>query len=128
MSYTELALERDRAYLRRVFFPQKEAASQARYYNKNREKKLLGTEGRRLKYLYGLTYEDRDDLFRAQNYSCAGCGVKNHEYMGDWHIDHCHYTNKVRGIVCFSCNTGLGHAKHKIETLKKWIKYLEKHQ
>lgn len=42
------------------------------------------------------------------------------------HIDHCHKTGIVRGILCFNCNHGLGNFKDNIELLKKSIEYLEK--
>lgn len=43
------------------------------------------------------------------------------------HVDHCHNTGKLRGLLCQTCNTGIGHLKDDIQTLQKAIKYLEKH-
>lgn len=40
-------------------------------------------------------------------------------------IDHDHETGKVRGLLCFNCNTMLGNAKDKIETLQRAIEYLQ---
>jgi len=40
-------------------------------------------------------------------------------------VDHCHITNKVRGMLCNHCNRGLGHFKDNIESLEKAIKYLK---
>lgn len=40
-------------------------------------------------------------------------------------IDHCHATNEVRGLLCSTCNTGLGMFKDNIENLKNAIAYLE---
>ena len=40
-------------------------------------------------------------------------------------IDHDHVTGKVRGILCFSCNTALGKMQDSPETLKKAARYLE---
>lgn len=42
------------------------------------------------------------------------------------HIDHCHTTNKVRGVLCDLCNKGLGQFKDNIESLTKAIEYLRK--
>lgn len=39
-------------------------------------------------------------------------------------IDHSHKTGKIRGILCFNCNSGLGHFSDSLETMKTAITYL----
>lgn len=41
-------------------------------------------------------------------------------------IDHCHTTEKFRGVICNSCNIILGHSKDSTEILKRVIEYLNK--
>jgi hypothetical protein len=41
-------------------------------------------------------------------------------------VDHCHSTGEVRGMLCFNCNTALGHLFDNIEILDKMKKYLQK--
>lgn len=44
------------------------------------------------------------------------------------HIDHCHTTGNVRGVLCRSCNVALGHVKDSTERLENLIQYLKKNQ
>lgn len=39
-------------------------------------------------------------------------------------IDHCHQTNRVRGILCHTCNIALGYIEN-ADRLKKALAYLE---
>lgn len=63
-----------------------------------------------LKKNYGITLAERDTLFEAQGSKCAICHSKSTSGKG-WHVDHCHKTKKVRGILCAHCNLMIGHAK-----------------
>ena len=56
-----------------------------------------------LKRRYGIGAAEFDELVRDQHGVCAICGRENPE-----HVDHDHETGKVRGILCFNCNGGLG--------------------
>ena len=58
-----------------------------------------------------------------QNNKCLICG--NEQDGKDLAIDHCHTTNKVRGLLCNSCNLGLGCFKDNLDILASAIKYLE---
>ncbi len=80
----------------------------------------------RLKSKYGLTSEQWWDMFEEQGSVCKIC--KSDTTAGhNWHTDHCHETNKVRGILCYHCNLLLGMAKDSVETLQKAILYLREH-
>jgi len=78
-----------------------------------------------LKYLFGITLEDYNNLKKKQNYKCAICDTEKSSEGRDFHVDHCHTTGKVRGLLCSRCNTALGSFKDSIDTLKRAIKYLE---
>lgn len=58
---------------------------------------------------------------------CAICGRPEALDRGGrstLHIDHCHQTGVVRGVLCLSCNISLGHFKHDPELLRRAIDYL----
>ena len=59
-----------------------------------------------LKYKYGLTPEDYDAKLIEQNGVCAICGKPPNKRR--LHIDHCHETGRIRGLLCTGCNTRLG--------------------
>ena len=61
----------------------------------------------RLKTKYGISLESYFDLLEFQRGICAICGVTEPAGMGQWHVDHDHETNEVRGLLCLSCNTKL---------------------
>lgn len=54
---------------------------------------------------------------------CEACGKKG-ERAGEMHVDHCHDTGAVRGVLCFNCNAALGHVNDSIERLQSLIRYL----
>jgi hypothetical protein len=59
---------------------------------------------------YDMTVQDYDDMLTAQNGECAICGAAdNGKLGGSLPVDHNHETGEVRGILCHSCNVGLGH-------------------
>lgn len=79
-----------------------------------------------LRNLYGITLEDYNQIFAEQNGSCLICGKSQLELKKRLHVDHDHKTGKIRGLLCNSCNQGLGYFKDNKESLLKAIKYLDK--
>ncbi len=78
----------------------------------------------RLRSQFGITPAEYESLLTQQNNSCAIC--KREEPTGyGWHVDHCHTTKKVRGILCSMCNQGLGLFQDNTSSLKEAVKYLE---
>lgn len=75
---------------------------QKRYYLTLSDKRV---KNQWLSYRYGLSLDDWTHIFEEQGCKCAICGT--HETK-QWHTDHCHTTNKVRGILCAACNRNLG--------------------
>jgi len=72
---------------------------------------------------YGLTAADYDALFEKQNRVCAICKEPPSRYR--LHVDHCHITGRVRGLLCVSCNTALGLLKDSPERCQIAAEYLE---
>ena len=79
----------------------------------------------KLKKLYGITPEQYKDIWDRQEGLCSICKVQLSSLPDKAvHIDHCHVTEKVRGILCGHCNRGLGHFRDSVLYLDAAKKYL----
>ena len=123
-AYREKNLENFTAYMKEYREKNKEQiAAYAKEYNeKNKEQLALYKKEWNIKK-YGLSLEDYNNMLDKQNHNCEICSVS---FLDNKHfIDHCHTTNKVRGLLCLNCNTGLGHFKDNTERLTQAINYLQ---
>ncbi len=71
-------------------------------------------------FKYGITENTYKELEIKQKGCCAICGEEKPLV-----IDHCHVTNKIRGLLCSSCNLHLGGLGDNVESLEKAISYLK---
>ena len=81
----------------------------------------------KLKNRYGISAEEWEDLFDSQGRACALCFVPEgpDDIRAQWHTDHSHDTGKVRGILCSTCNRGLGQFKDDPELMRRAALYVE---
>ncbi len=76
----------------------------------------------------GTKYDAKISLLQEIK-NCPVCGDSFEQVnIKSIHLDHDHTTGKVRGILCFKCNAGLGQFKDSIKSLKAAIVYLENHE
>jgi len=75
--------------------------------------------------LYGVSRDDYAELLVEQNNVCALCGTD----PGDraLAVDHDHRSGSIRGLLCSTCNTGLGALRDDPQLLRRAISYLEAH-
>jgi len=76
---------------------------------------------------YGLEKEDFESMLEGQQNKCAICEFEFHDESKSTrpHIDHCHDSGDVRGLLCNNCNTGLGQFKDDPALLSSAIEYLQ---
>lgn len=81
---------------------------------------------------YGICIQQYNDLVNSQENKCKICGnLPNKEgpiQNQSLHIDHCHKTDKVRGLLCHLCNRGIGLFRERIDLIENAVEYLKKHQ
>lgn len=90
------------------------------YQAKNREKINRQHRDRELHNLYGLTRRDFNLIIALQGGGCAICQTPE-----DLCVDHDHQTGKVRGILCRTCNLGIGKLGDQLEGVKRAAEYLQ---
>jgi hypothetical protein len=93
-----------------------------RYQQERPEKRSAYTRRYALKKFYGITPEQWDQMYERQRGCCLLCGEAPARKR--LHVDHCHETGLVRGLLCTSCNSGIALLRHDPELLTAAIAYL----
>lgn len=79
--------------------------------------------------LYGITLDQFNQIKQEQGNRCKICNTDEPKGRHNcFHVDHCHSTGKVRGLLCNKCNVGLGSFKDDPEILKIAAEYLIKNK
>lgn len=86
---------------------------QREWRSKNKDKIKMSNKKAQAKQ-YGLTVEEYAAAVKTQ---CGICGKVKTKHC----IDHCHITNKVRGVLCSGCNSMLGWYEKNKQSIEKWI-------
>ena len=74
---------------------------------------------------YNLSLYEYQTMLEYQDFRCAICRVEESQTRRALSVDHCHDTDKVRGLLCSDCNIGIGHFKNNPDTLIAAAAYLE---
>ena len=114
----------------------KERDNGKKYYQKNKEKILKRQKENNkkyphkrknslLKYGYGITLDDYNKMFEQQKGKCAICKRHQNNLTRTLCVDHDHKTNKVRALLCVTCNTDVSVVENRLEEM---LKYLNKYR
>ena len=104
--------------------------NQKKWVDKNRDKQRAA----HIKRTYGISWEEYLGLFSKQRGQCGICKITLSTHLEEdnqhevAHIDHCHTTGKIRGLLCNKCNTGIGWLNDSALTCKLAALYLEEHE
>jgi hypothetical protein len=108
-----------------------------KYRAKNRDKFAMQNVAYRLKHpdkiknnnlrKSGWTLDAFNNALAAQDFKCAICFCNLRALPPKQiHADHCHLTNKRRGVLCHHCNAGIGCLQDDPEILQSAMTYLRR--
>lgn len=81
--------------------------------------------GKYLERTYGIGFEDYLEMLKKQNGKCGICGRPEGNAKRDrLGVDHCHKTGRVRGLLCNSCNRGIGLLGDSADVFRAAIEWL----
>lgn len=100
---------------------ERRSRKQSEWYYKNKELAQVKARERN----YGITHDDYLALMESQNSKCGICLNDFGEDSKNIHVDHCHKTGAVRGLLCNRCNLALGFLQDSPESLARAIEYLK---
>lgn len=101
--------------------PQVAIANRARakrWKENNQERYALLGKAKHLRRKFGITLIEYQNLLDSQRGVCFLCKnpekIKNHisKKTSSLAVDHCHKTGKIRGLLCFKCNTTIAHIEN----------------
>jgi hypothetical protein len=79
---------------------------------------------------FGITADQWEAKFAEQGGVCGICkggpGETNDGRIREWHTDHDHETGRFRGVLCASCNIGIGHFGDDVGRLLAAADYIER--
>jgi prolyl oligopeptidase PreP (S9A serine peptidase family) len=110
----------------------KEKAAREIYYSKNKELILArnkkynkeNPDKRKsaiLKYEYGITLDQYNEMFKEQEGKCAICQRHQNKLTRTLCVDHDHKTNKVRALLCLTCNTDVSVVENRLEEMTNYL-------
>jgi hypothetical protein len=98
----------------------KHRADVLRYYRTDHGRRVFKNRG--LRNRYGITLDAYAALLSLQNGKCGICGAVP-SAIG-LAVDHDHTSRRVRGLLCGSCNMGVGRFRDRADLLEAAARYL----
>lgn len=86
---------------------------------------------RTLKSRRGINLDQYNTMLLRQDGQCAICSTRETNAKGTkerFCVDHDHITGKIRGLLCFRCNTAIGLLRDSSSFAQKAVEYLKKHE
>jgi hypothetical protein len=101
--------------------------AQRRWRERNPENAKKRNRDSEYRRKYGISLEQYDEMLKAQQGVCGICATSCDTGM-NLAVDHCHDTNKVRGLLCHNCNRALRLFKDKPEVIQSAVDYIREYK
>lgn len=98
--------------------------AQWRAKNPERNKQMQRDYKRSQKY--GLTPDQYREMWQRAEGRCEICRRPLEQRKGGVAVDHCHASGQVRGLLCSTCNQGLGFFADSPDLLTKAAMYIQR--
>lgn len=80
----------------------------------------------RYQKVFGISLGEYEGMLKQQHGRCALClAIPQCDQKSRLHVDHCHATGKIRGLLCSKCNTGIGLLQDSPELMRRAAEYVE---
>ena len=100
------------------------AAYKKDHYEKNKEAYAAYSKNYYVLRKYGITLAEKKKIKDEQENKCKIC-YQNFSSDVEPHVDHCHTTGEIRGLLCIRCNLGLGYFQDNPLALVRAAEYLK---
>lgn len=87
-------------------------------------RRKLKSQQSRIYREYGLTEDQHIELFKKQEGGCAICKDRFSDRF-EMHVDHCHASMRVRGLLCQKCNQAIGLFRDDATIINSALEYLK---
>lgn len=125
------ALINERIAKDKITNPEKWEKIQKKQYQDKKAKygKLLSLK--KICDLRGITLEDYHRMIEEQDNKCILCHLEETRIDGRTKmkqrlvLDHCHKTNKFRGLICHACNLAIHKLENTYSLAYRWARYIK---
>jgi hypothetical protein len=102
------------------------------YHQRRKEKRNLDRnrdpdkyKNQEIQSKYGISIDDYYLILGMQGGGCSICGSIDPKFGRKYFcVDHCHSTGRIRGLLCHTCNLGLGHFDDSLQLIQSAQAYL----
>ena len=103
--------------------PECDSSNKKRWRKDHKDEYKVKRRSVHLMGMYGLSQKDYDKILLSQDNKCAICRIDQTLLRRAMCVDHCHKTNRNRGLLCDRCNKAYGLLSENPNTIQNLANY-----